>query len=410
MKDIPGIHDERNEGIEYIDHTPNAVPVRVQASRFLTADGVVEYHLLLEPGEDANMSTQLDWLLAAYRSALTALGLTSHSAILRRFFCSDVADPGSIIGKHPFCQCDDAGESCAISIIAQPPTPPAKVALWAYHASVPGGEPDEEPDKRLEDTTLIWQHNGLSHHWTAGLSCSQAESSYDQTRELLHRYEALLHAHGLSPADNVVRTWLFVRDIDKNYAGLVDARREFFLPRGLTPETHFIASTGIEGHGTDHNSLVTLDAYAIGGLQREQVSFLSAPEHLGPTHLYGVTFERGTTVAYRDRKHVFISGTASIGQQGELLHPGDLSGQLHRTLANIDALLQQAGAGFQHINVMIAYVRNPSDQPIVEQQLFDSYENIPIIVLVAPVCRPGWLVEVECQATITAKNPTLPAL
>jgi len=32
----------------------------------------------------------------------------------------------------------------------------------------------------------------------------------------------------------------------------------------------------------------------------------------------------------------------------------------------------------------------------------------PVQVVVAPVCRPGWLVEVEGLAIIPASNPDLP--
>ena len=39
-----------------------------------------------------------------------------------------------------------------------------------------------------------------------------------------------------------------------------------------------------------------MDAYAIGGVESAQIEFLAAPDHLSPTHTYGVTFERGTSV------------------------------------------------------------------------------------------------------------------
>ena len=42
-----------------------------------------------------------------------------------------------------------------------------------------------------------------------------------------------------------------IENIDGNYKGVVEARREFFAEHGLTPDTHFIASTGIEGASAD---------------------------------------------------------------------------------------------------------------------------------------------------------------
>jgi hypothetical protein len=35
---------------------------------------------------------------------------------------------------------------------------------------------------------------------------------------------------------------------------------------------------------------------------------------------------------------------------------------------------------------------------------------LPMIVLHAPVCRPGWLVEVEGIALVSARNPGLPEI
>ena len=59
-----------------------------------------------------------------------------------------------------------------------------------------------------------------------------------------------------------------------------------------------------------------LDAYAVDGLQAEQIRFLHAPEYLNPTYEYGVTFERGTAVEYGDRKQIFMF----IGIYQKMLH------------------------------------------------------------------------------------------
>lgn len=64
-----------------------------------------------------------------------------------------------------------------------------------------------------------------------------------------------------------------------------------------------------------------MDTYAVAGLQPEQIHFLYAPTHLNPTYEYGVSFERGTYVDYGDRRQIFISGTASINNKGEVVYP-----------------------------------------------------------------------------------------
>ena len=140
---------------------------------------------------------------------------------------------------------------------------------------------------------------------------------------------------------------IFVQNVDVNYPGVVKARKEVFATQNLTEETHFIASTGIEGRYFDPMVFVTMDTYAVSGIRPEQIRYLYAPEHLNRTYEYGVTFERGTAVTYGDRRHIFISGTASIDRYGEIVHAGDVMKQASRMIENIEALLKRSGCHFE---------------------------------------------------------------
>ena len=108
-------------------------------------------------------------------------------------------------------------------------------------------------------------------------------------------YDYILHLieWGVHLAENFIRTCFFVQNIDVNYAGVVKARNEVFVTQGLTPQTHYIASTGISGRHADAGVLVQMDTYAVLGLCREQIHYLYARDYLNPTYEYGVSFERG---------------------------------------------------------------------------------------------------------------------
>ena len=199
-----------------------------------------------------------------------------------------------------------------------------------------------------------------------------------------------------------------MRDVDVNYAGVVKARKEVFVTQNLTEKTHYIASTGIEGRHADPSVLVQMDTYAVDGLEPGQLQYLYAPTHLNPTYEYGVTFERGTTVTYGDRKHVFISGTASIDNHGEILHPGNVLKQAERMMENITALLAEAGATPADILQAITYLRDPADYAVVKRYLDIAYPDMPRLIVLAPVCRPGWLIETECIAVVPAKSTFKP--
>ena len=391
--------------MDFYSYDCGMIPASVNVSHFQGQSGVDEYHLIVRPTEYGSIDTQLEWVFRAYRNALNFIGLDTQTVIMRRFFCSDLSNQAAALEARPFANPHNTDQPCAVSWVCQPPIPPAKVVLWAYHVS----DPSCELNKSQEKTSLTFRRSVLSHHWTTGITCLSADTSYDQTRGIFEKYDTFLQARNMSLADNVIRTWFFVQNVDANYQGLVVARSEFFAKRGLTPDTHFIASTGVEGTHVDVAAKVTMDAYAISGVRPEQIEFLAAPDHLSPTYIYGVTFERGTSVAYRDRKHVIISGTASTDHQGKIMYPGDASRQLDRTIENVEVLLQQAGATLKDMCVLIVYVRDPSDHAMAQRQMRDRFGDAPIEVVLAPVCRPGWLIEVEGEAIVPESNSELPA-
>ena len=381
------------------------LPVEVSISRFQGESGVEEFHLMVRPTKYGSIAAQLEWVYDAYRNALASIGLDADTALMRRFFCSDLPNQASVLDSFPFANPAEPDEFCAVSRVCQPPAGPAKVALWAYHVSDPGGALEKDKD----GASLSLKRGELSHIWTTGLTCTDKDTSYHQTKGIFEKYEGCLEPMGLTLADHVIRTWFYVQNVDVHYGGLVAARKQVFEERGLTPDTHFIASTGIEGTSTNIAAKVMMDAYAISGVHSDQIEFLSAPDYLSPTHVYGVTFERGVSVAYQDRKHISISGTASIDSDGRIVHPGDVLQQLDRTLENVEALLKEADAGLGDVCMFIVYVRDPSDMAVTEKVMRERFGSAPMQIVTAPVCRPGWLIEIECQAIIPATSPSLPA-
>lgn len=391
--------------MEFSSYRCDAAPASVNVSRFAGVGGVEEVHLIVRPCEYAGVEQQLEWVSRAYEDALRSIGTDARTAVFRRFFCSDVHNQAAALSDCSHAQPMNAENPCAVSWVGQAPVPPAKVALWAYHVVDSRGE--LEKLQRGSCTSLV--RGELAHHWATGITCPTGATSGSQTRGILKQYDDTLRERGLRLADHVIRTWLFVASIDADYAGLVAARREFFAACGLTPQTHFISSSGIQGTSSDVAAKVSLDAYAISNVRGEQIRFLAAPDHLCPTHMYGVTFERGTSVAYRDRKHVFISGTASIDNKGNILHTGDVSRQLDRTLENMEALLGSAGATLRDMSHFIVYVRDPADYELATQRMRERFADAPVVVVAAAVCRPGWLIELEGMAITSASNPDLPS-
>ena len=276
----------------------------------------------------------------------------------------------------------------ACSAVVQPPLNGAPVAVWVW--TVQGAR----SIGKTPGCTVAADSDGREFIWHAGL-VSGLEGSEAQTADILGRYEADLRSRGICLQDNCIRTWFYVHDIDSNYAGMVKGRRENFEAIGLTPETHYIASTGICGTPAA-GGLVQMDALAIkGGFSQR---YLCAPAHLNPTYEYGVTFERGVRVDAGSYGRVLISGTASINNRGEVVHVGDVAAQTRRMLENVEALLNEGGAALSDIKEISVYLRRASDYEAVAPVFAELFPRTPYVIVLAPVCRPDWLVEMECIA------------
>lgn len=370
-----------------------------------TENGLTEYHAMLRvDARGETFPSQCRRLHDALLLALDEQMLADAEIVVGRYFLSDSTNQLPVIMQTIYSQEEYARlHSCRSSIAAiqQSPLDGSKIAMWVYLVS------GTDVEHSLTGNIHSVRHNGYNHLWLMGAN-GKGTSSYAQTAHILEVYSQQLEqtsADAITIAGNCVRTWFYVRDVDTNYKGLVLARREYFDYIGLTADTHYIASTGIGGSPATTNALVQMDAYTVGGLKPEQTQYLYARTHLNPTYEYNVTFERGSRIAYGDRNHVFISGTASINNKGEVVHSGDVVLQTKRMWENVEALLSEAGASFDDMMHVIVYLRDVADYQIVEQMFRERFPDVPRVITLAPVCRPTWLIEMECMAVTEARNP-----
>ena len=362
---------------------------KAEVFSFTEAGGVKEYHVILHVTDcTIPFQQQLDAILDAYQSVITNT-LPGAVTVFKRYFLSDSAN-----------QADDVAAAdtsdCAKSIIQQAPLDGTKIGLWAYLMT--------DVETRLLPSELYEARHGAYRHLWNGSAHNLAANSEYQTRLLFNEYVMQLLQEGCTLANNCIRTWLFVNDVDLNYGGVVRARNQVFFTQGLTNSTHFIASTGIGGRQQDPNVLTQMDNYAIAGIKPEQIRYLYAPTHLNRTSDYGVSFERGTRVDYGDRCHVIISGTASINNKGQVAYPKDIIQQTHRMWENVEALLSEAECTFDDVAHIIVYLRDNSDYAVVSKLFQERFADKPYIIVQASVCRPNWLIEMECMAVKKTVN------
>jgi len=394
-----------------------------QMSRFGPRDRSEEIHLFVEPYEDGSFEQQLEQVTSQYHAALESLDLPRHTAVFRRCFLSDAANQVHSVMASALGFGVPPAEAAAVSCIEQPPLHYRKLALLAYH--VRGVEPDEKSLLEIPEAgryartlalkrpqrTLLWTTQMTSRRKASSVACTVQETrcAIEQTRGLLTTYRDHLRSQGATLLDNALRTWIFVQNVDMHYAGMVVARREFYAREGLTPETHYIVATGIEGQNARAQSLITFDALAMLGLEKGQIVFVDALDHLNRTDEYGVTFERSARLDHADRSHIYLAGTASIDAEGQIVHAGDVLRQTDRTLENVCALLEAAGGSLDDVAEMILYLRDPSDAERVLAHLDATQPGLPYVTVRASVCRSAWLVEMETMAIVANQDPRWPA-
>ncbi|MBR1521747.1 MAG: hypothetical protein IJ635_10995 [Bacteroidaceae bacterium] len=363
------------------------IGARIELTSFHAGE-VTEFHAMLHVDPRGEVfADQLSRIQRAEQHLKALDIMAGAKAVFKRYFLSDATNQVPVISED---------DQCTISYIQQPPLDGSKLAIWLYL--------QRGTDICNVNESTVVTHNGYRHIWTMGLINNTADTSYMQTWKTLFTYIDILKMFNATLEANCIRTWFFVRDVDTQYNGLVKSRRECFVEQGLTPDTHYIASTGIGGNPADPKALVQLGSYAMTGFQPQQQRYLYALTHLNRTIEYGVTFERGILMQYGDRNHVYISGTASINNKGEVLHVGDIEGQTRRMWENVEKLLEEGGMDWGDVMQIIVYLRDGADYQMVKNMFEEKFPHIPYVITLAPVCRPTWLIEMECVAVKAAHN------
>jgi enamine deaminase RidA (YjgF/YER057c/UK114 family) len=376
------------------------------ASRVVTPS-TVELRLLARPAHGGGFAAQARSMYGQLRELLRAQDAAPLDVLTEKVFLSDVAAQAGELqeARAAFYGREDSGAPrpaatlvqqpplggghlCEVQVLAQPPVAGIR----------PGGRTIQGPDRVVVGRTV--ESGGTRHLYLAGITgegdgwgfAGQAVSMFERAEELLQR-------SGLGLGD-VVRTWIYLADIDRDYDTFNQVRRALFRSRGIKPPP---ASTGIQGVPYPADRLCGLDLCAMAGPGRRRVVPCSAPT-LNEAPAYGSDFSRGMRVDLPDRSVLFISGTASIDTEGRVVHVGDIEGQVERMLLNVERLLQQQGATGADLVSAITYLKRPE---FVEPFLRVARRHplpprLPNTLCHADICRPDWLCEMEAIAVIAS--------
>jgi enamine deaminase RidA (YjgF/YER057c/UK114 family) len=244
------------------------------------------------------------------------------------------------------------------------------------------------------------------------VQANTAGSCNTNTPAAFHTIQNLLDKAGFA-LSTIIRQWNYIENIlglegsKQRYQEFNNVRSEFYGTHFF--ETGFPAATGIGiKHGSIIIEFVAVNAPEAVSLPIDNPGQVAAHEYspvvlAGESHLPKSTpkFERARYLELFGQKQLFISGTASI--RGEKTTGiGNPEEQTRITIENIQRLyseerIQQIAGNsvkpeYGHARV---YLKNRHDFPVVKKTFQTIYGNLPVVYLIADICRDDLLVEIE---------------
>ena len=196
---------------------------------------------------------------------------------------------------------------------------------------------------------------------------------------------------------NVVRTWIHLRNMERDYAGFNQGRTEYFRWAGISMRP---ASTGIGGAPYPVEQNLSLGLYAIQPGASMAVEPISTPM-LNEAWTYGSDFSRGLKAEGENGITLFVSTTASIDEGGRSIHTGDFDAQAERMILNISTLLEVQKASYRDVISATTYLKDAATVPrllrLMEKLGIGGFPNATVQ---AEVCRP----ELLCEMKVLAKS------
>jgi enamine deaminase RidA (YjgF/YER057c/UK114 family) len=205
----------------------------------------------------------------------------------------------------------------------------------------------------------------------------------------------------------VARTWLALRGILEWYGPFNAVRSAFHAEQGIgVPGAHSAApaSTGVEGASNGEQCVMDLLAVEPRG-GASAVDLIAESRMQGDARAYGSSFSRAALLAGADRGTLLVSGTASIGPDGQSLHSADPEAQAQHTLRAVGALLGAQGADWPDLVGGTLYVSHLEALHAFDRAVARTGVGpLPLVPVLADLCRPELLVEMDAIVQVPAHS------
>lgn len=244
----------------------------------------------------------------------------------------------------------------------------------------------------------LWTAPGLRalHLCGARGSVANGDGRAGEAAGMFAAARAALAEHGFRYRQ-VARTWIYL-------ARILDWYEEFNRVRtGLYARPEFLgglrrpfpASTGIAARAGA--GACAMDLLALSG---SRVRPVTRSARQGPSFAYGSAFSRAAQVRWGGRTTLLVSGTASIDAAGRTALAGDAEGQCLRTLLALGALLAERGGSLRDIVSATVFCKDRSAHAAYRRVTGLLGIELPAVAILADICRPDLLVEIEATAVL----------
>jgi hypothetical protein len=291
-----------------------------------------------------------------------------------------------------------------------------------------GAKPNELTRKRNEVASwCLFQRRGLKLVFAAGL-CLDEESDdvLNYSLDSFTKVQNILAEEGMNFSD-IIRQWNYIEQItetvglngkkSQHYQIFNDVRSKYYRLADFI--NGYPAATGI---GMDFGG-ISIDFIAAKSENQSSVIGIKSPvqvdayhyteavlrENCAMTEFCRTTpkFERAKLFLTPENKWIFISGTAAILGQ-DSADKDSVEYQTEMTIQNIQQLISVKNLHRHGINTtdepkisyLRVYVKLKKDMLVVKQICDKYFANIPIAYIIADICRPELLVEIEGQAIL----------
>jgi enamine deaminase RidA (YjgF/YER057c/UK114 family) len=358
----------------------------------------------------ATAKEQAEKFYSCLPKLLEARGLAMSNVVLERvFFRNLAADQTAFrVAQHAAYRAAGVpvGREPATSCIEQPPCDPQQALELQVYAIAAASRkvvavdivPIDVPETQgriisIDGRRHLYVTN--IHGWEVGTLSSNVPFS-EQADRMFARGEQILRSLGVSFGD-VIRTWCYLDDIDRDYDAFNRSRNEFFEK---TQVSRLPASTGIRAGLSPAAARCSMDLYAVLDPDGVRIEIMKTPT-LNEASEYGAAFSRGMHVGLRDKQVLYVSGTASVDECGRTVHVDDVRHQVERMLLNVRELLRPYGARMADVVQTITYLKRREYLEVLraiwEEQ---GLGGTPATFVEAAVCRPNLLCEIEAIAIV----------